>query len=371
MPKKVILFLLLSCLHLADAKAISFASDRLGKLVGYVGLQGLDTLSTGVYNTYTYKQHPLTVRVNRWGEIEHVGLLLFPTLIRSVHPTPVYDFLERYLLERNVIPANSEYGVKMKWDNVHFSIGNAAAALKIDTTAEFLESHVDLHVYKVAWKQGGRTMLEMSFDMDWQLMSGCNAIELAQLFFHKLRRYELQPLNAPSCNMQGFPANGTNYIKTGNNFASPFVRNDLYYSRKNKKDKWRLTISGKQPLRTLSNIMLSPEGDSKMKVLVKYDKYGLRSDSALVYYRAWQELCIEEGCEAYFGLKEKKDNIYRGTVFMVNRLGGYLHLLSINVPETALDGNQEHIAEARLYCYIPLHNVDDKILSVAEFEPIN
>lgn len=368
MLKKAILplFLLLG-IQLCELKAISFANDRLEKLAGYVGLQSLDTLSPGVCNAYSYRQHPLTIRVNRWNEIEHIGLLLFPSRLREMKPMPIYDFLERYLLARNATPTNSEHGVKMGWDNVYFAIGNAKTALQIDTTTAFSESHVDLHVYKAAWTSGGKKLLEVSFEMDWQLLSGCNAIELEQQLFRNLRRFPVRPWPQTA---RDFPEEETDYTAGGNYFISPLIRNDIYYNRRSTKDEWLLTNTTQRPTRTLSNIMLTPEGNSSLKVMIKYDKYGLRTDSAMVDYRAWQEMCLDEGCRAYFGMKGKQGETYRGTVFMVNRLGGYLHLLSIDIPAKALDNPEANPATARLYCYIPLHNVSDRMLNINEFEPI-
>ncbi|MGN1264136.1 MAG: hypothetical protein ACI4TW_08855 [Prevotella sp.] len=355
-------------LNVSETKAVSFANDRLKELAGYAGLQGLDALRPGVCNTYTYKQHPLTIRVNKWNEVEHIGLLLFPQQLRSINPMPLYDFLERYLLALQVTPKDSEYGTKISWDNVHFATGNALTSLQIDTTAEFSENHVDLHVYKVAWSKGGKKLLEISFPMDWQLLSGCNTIELEQNIFRNLRRYAAGKCPQTS---REYPKDQTAYTQSGNYFVSPMVRNDLYFSRPDTKSEWELTCSRQKPTQTLTNMMLSLEAKSNLTIDILLDKYGLRTERATIDYRTWLQYCIDEGCQPYFGLKGKKSEAYSGSVFMVNRLGGYVHLLSIDVPDEALDGKTPAKATARLYCYIPLHNVSDKVLNTNEFEPIN
>lgn len=359
--------LLMLALNINGTKAASFANNRLKELASHANLQGLDALRPGVCNTYKYKQHPLTIRVNKWNEIEHIGLLLFPQQLRTLNPMPIYDFLERYLLAMQVTPKDSEYGTKMGWDNVHFSTGSALTSLQIDTTAEFSESHVDLHVYKVAWNKDGKKVLEISFPMDWQLLSGCNTIELEQNIFRNLRRYKAEKQQQKS---HAFPQNMTVYTQSGNYFVSPNVRNDLYFSRPDTKSEWQLTNSMQRPSHTLANMMLSLEAENNLTVDILLDKYGLRTEKATVDYRAWLQFCIDEGCQPYFGLKGKKDDAYSGSVFMVNRLGGYVHLLSINVPEKGLGTKSQVKTSARLYCYIPLHNVSDKVLNANEFEPI-
>lgn len=345
---------------------VSFATKGLARLAEFTGLTGLDTIAPGTHY-YIYKGHPLTVRVNEWKEVEHIGFLLFSQEMRTLHPLPIYDFLERYLLAQNAVPEGTDERVLMAWDKVHYTVGDAATALRIDTATSFSESHVDLHVYKVAWTQGEEKVLEMSFYMDYQLLTGCNAIELEQMMFRKLRR----SIHLPSMSAaEGLPESGTEYTSSGKFFISPLVRNDLYYTRTTAGKPWQLLSDAGRMSRSISNIMLSEQSSHAMRVNIRLDKYGLRSDSVVVEYGLWRQLCLDEGCTPYYGLKGKNDDVYRGSVFMVNETGGYLHLLSIDIPEQAFLHPDICAATARLYCYIPLHNVSDNVLRVDDFEPI-
>ena len=88
-----------------------------------------------------------------------------------------------------------------------------------------------------------------------------------------------------------------------------------------------------------------------------------------VYYWQFMQLCLSEGCAPFFGLKDKNDNVYEGTLFMVNRQGGYLHLLSMRIPVSLLDDPKSAPIESRLYTYIPLFNVSDKIINPQNYKP--
>lgn len=365
--KRIILlfgFILFLGLH---AGAIGFATQSLERLATYAGLGNLDNLSAGVHNEFRYKGHTVTIRVNQWNEIEHIGLLLFSQEMRTLQPLPVYDFLERYLLAQNAAPEGSDERVYMAWDKIHYQVGNAATAMKIDTTAAFSESHVDRHVYKVSWQMNGKKCLEMSFYMDYQLMTGCNAIELEKIMFSKMRREIWIP---EEYSREGFPTKGTEYTKQGGKFISPMVRSDIYYTRNSEQDAWQLIDDAGHMSKTIANIMVSDESEHGLQVNIKMDKYGLRTDSATVSYGAWRQLCIKEGCTPYFGMKSKDGDTYRGTVFMVNETGGYLHLLSIDIPLAAIDKPEENVARAHIHTYIPLHNVSDNVFKVDEFNPI-
>ena len=365
MTKRGIILLMVATCWIS-MRATTFDTQRLERLASYLKLQQLDTLPTGVTNSYSYRQHPLTIRKNEWGEIEHIGLRLFPQALRQLQPLPIYDFLERYLLARIVTPSTTEDGIKMQWDKMHFNIGSAATALKLDTTAAFRNEYIDLHAYRVSWTVEDKKMLEISFDMNYQLLTGCDAVELEHRFIRHLNRYQTHAANTS----RQLPKEGTEYTLADSYYMSPMVRNDIYYTRKSKKKAWTLVNNATRPTKTIGNWMVAPDSDNALPLEITVDKYGYEVDSVLTTYRAWQQLCMEEGCQPYYGLKSKNDGIYAGTVFMVNRTGGYVHLLSIDTPETALKDPKATLSHARMYAYIPLYNVSAQLLHNVEYEPI-
>ncbi len=364
--KGIILWMVATCC--ISMGATSFDTQRLERLANYLNLQKLDTLPVGVTNTYSYKQHPLTIRKNPWGEIEHIGLLLFSQSLRQQQALPVYDFLERYLLARLATPKQTEDATKMQWDKVHFGVGTAATALRIDTTTAFSHEYVDLHAYRVRWTTGDKKLLELSFTMDYQLMMGCDAVELEHRFIRHLSRYQAKKNPQPTARI--LPQKGTEHVSANSYYMSPMVRNDLYYTRKSEKKTWQLVNDANRPTKTLNNWMVAADSDNDIPLQIAVDRYGYEVDSLQTTYRQWQQLCMAEGCRPYFGLKEKRNGVYEGTVFMVNSTGGYVHLLSINVPKIAFGNRRTAASTARMYAYIPLYNVSAQLLHNMEYEPI-
>lgn len=350
-----------------QASTAAFVSKRLKGMAEYLSLQNLDTLKAGVCETYSYKGHPLIIRVNKAGEIEHIGLKLFAQNLRSTYPSPVYDFLERYLLERNASPLDTEEGTKMQWDKVHFSIGSPAAALSLDSTATFFDNHVDLKVYRVAWMVNDKIVLQMSFDMDYQLMSGCTEIELEKNFMRSLSHFKAdrfvskRPVN--------FPDKGDEFIRKGDFFISPLIRNDCFYTKKS--GEWKLVNSKKRASQSIANLMLDANVNDTIKLDLIMDQYGYKKDTLLISYRQFIQLCVNEGCVPYYGLKEKIEDSYSSTIFLVNRQGGYLHMLSATIPLILLEKPDSSIIRGKLYSYIPLFNVSDKILNPQNYKPVN
>ena len=166
------------------------------------------------------------------------------------------------------------------------------------------------------------------------------------------------------------PKEGTEYTQADSYYMSPMVRNDIYYTRKSKRKEWRLVDDAARATKTINNWMVAVDSENELPLEITVDKYGYEVDSVQTTYKAWQQLCMEEGCQPYYGLKSKNDGVYAGTVFMVNRTGGYVHLLSINTPESALKDRKSSMSHARMYAYIPLYNVSAQLLPNVDYEPI-
>ena len=135
------------------------------------------------------------------------------------------------------------------------------------------------------------------------------------------------------------------------------MNNELWFDRD--ATGWHLIDSLNSPTKALRNMMTSPEFRGNPELQLTLDKYGYKTEQLNVPYKNWLQLCLDEGCTPYFGLKRKTAAGYEGTVLMVNRQVGYLHLLSVTVPLLTMTSNGNGPLSGRLYVYVPLHNVDD------------
>ncbi len=353
---------------ITGACATSFGTKRLERMANYLQLTGLDSLQEGVNLSYSFRVHPLVVRVNRWGEIEHIGLKLFSEEMRQLNPLPLYDFLERYLLERLAAPKDSEDVIRMGWDSVRFRKGNPETALQLDGTEIFSESHIDLKAYEVKWTKADSTILDMAFEMDSELLSGCNSIELEENLIRHLALFDAKGYSLPNVI---FPIGQNYFVLEGNAVLNSSIRNTLYFANRGKG--WEPLKDKKQPSKSVATMMLGQESSDSLQLQLTVSMYGYRQEHLRIPYAQWFQFCEEEGCKAYYGMREKSNGVYKGTVFMVNRMGGYVHMLMVDVSEQVLD-NDAILAEwpikGRLYTYIPMHNVSDDFLNYNEFDDI-
>ena len=339
-----------------SASAATFATKRLEIIASCLSLPEVDTLAaSAVSNHYQYQGHALSVRKNRFGEIEHIGLSLFSKELRDAAPSPVYDFLERDLLERNLNGLDAKLRHQLASNHQYFIVGNAQTALNFKGNEQFSEERVDMKIYRATWTSGGREVLKVSFDMDYEMLSGCNIVELEEQFVRHLKHFVPMPLSQLDVN--DIPDNKDAYIVKGDSFLIREMRNDLFLERDS--TGWHLMNRPSSMERTLSNMMLSPQFEPYPQVQLMVDKYGYETDSVQIPYRHLLLMTSEEGCTPYFGVKTKNGDMYTGTLMLVNRGGGYVHMLSVSVPMTALTADEGRMFSGRLLLYIPIFNVSD------------
>jgi len=356
MKHRLVMVTMLLLAGLLSVSAANFATKRLQSIGQCLSLPGIDELNNQTSYDYQYRGKKLVVRANRFGEIEHIGLALFPKELVELSPSPVYDFLERDLLERQLTNLDGEIRHKLNSEHLIFVVGSANTPFTFKGDENFSEERVDLKRYRVTWTRGGREVLKISFDMDIEMLTGCNAIELEQQFLRRLKRHQFIDTGS---DVDIFPESGNAYVAKGDSFLIAEMRNDLFFERSGKD--WYLSDKSDVASKMVPNMMLSTQFRGNPTLELTIDKYGYETDKAVVLYKNLLNMTIEDGCTPYFGIKERKeDGSYTGTVMLVNRRGGYVHMLSAVIPAKTIAGKGNGTISGRLYVYIPMHNVSDR-----------
>lgn len=357
MRKTILTILLLTLAGLMPVNAVKFATQRLESIAKSLKLSRLDTLQEGEHYHYQYHGHDLDIRINDVGEIEHIGLLLFPRWCRQEASKIIYDFLERNLLERQISNVDERLWFKMQNDKFLFLKGNAQTAMLIDTLGiySFDLRQEDFKTNVVCWKRDGQEFLKIKFNMDYQMLSGCDAIELDSLFMQRLKRFK--PHSYTKKNFI-YPKHDNVYVTAGDTFLTREFRNELYYEQKN--GEWHLSDSIGTQNKMLRNMMLSMEFSGDPTLTVSLDKHSDVKELLQIPYKKWMQMCLDEGCNPFFGIKRKTQTSYEGTVLMVNPSAGYVHLLSVVVPFKTIEKGGNGPIRGYLYVYIPMHNVSNE-----------
>lgn len=343
-------------LHTVAWGQVQYATARLQSIAQLLSVDW-NKLVSGENNGFTYLGYPLTIYVNEWNEVTHIGYRLFPSEFRKSNPSPVYDFLERYFLELDLLK-DIDKSMRLALDKVQLNVNTPEIIHALDGTEKLQVDMLSLKRYQVSWSKNGRNILTVDFDMDYQLLSGCNAIEAERKLIRELRRYSQQeiyelPVNLPETDVTD---NDFWQVDEGS-YILDEIRHTLYYERKEKKE-WSLVFDVSRPIWSTFNLMLSTNIDHHCNLMMMVDLYGYRQKELTVPLKKWIAFCYEQGCKAYVGIKNYQDKMITGTVFMVNEKMGYNHMLTIELDKDIITHRKGNI-RSRLYAYIPLHNVSD------------
>ena len=88
---------------------------------------------------------------------------------------------------------------------------------------------------------------------------------------------------------------------------------------------------------------------------LKIRQYGYGVTDVTTTLSALYNIFSEEGCTPYWGVKETTGDAVKGLYVWKNDMGGYCHVVSVEVPLEALES--KHNAKATLHCYVRLDNL--------------
>lgn len=332
---------------------IAFRSATLQRLA--TGLKmPTNTLCEG-YNHLTLDGRNITVHLTA-GEIDHIGQSLFPDEMKTATTTLLLNFLERYALELRMPEANKTAALMLRDDKVTFNFGTLAtfSALKGDEAFAYTKQ---LGQYTCTWSRNDKKVLELSFPADYQLLCGQNKIEVEKQLEADLNRAPVadttfvQPDTAalaPTAQQQFF-------IRTGGTYLDNRLNANLYYERVDSAT-FRLLADASFPAESCANLMLCPATSGHYTLNIEQQLYGYESKQLSVPLGQWLAYCQQTGCQLYFGVESTTDNTVKAIVMAVNTQADYNHLLTFSVPFAVIEQQQGAI-EAKLYSFVPMHNV--------------
>lgn len=165
-----------------------YLTKRLASLAQQTGVsveKGMLEKSTSIDSVFMFRGKPLHVCTNEYGEISHIGYSLFSKPVRTVQPSVVYNFLERYLLELDLLtPAERK---ERLWHDGLITEGDLLKFLNQSAEKEQISiSFQTNHKYIVDW-QRGNVHQRIGFSVDPELLIGADLTELEDIFARHLK----------------------------------------------------------------------------------------------------------------------------------------------------------------------------------------
>lgn len=298
------------------------------------------------------QQLPLHV-VTDDGEVLSVGYYAFTPAMRSALDRRVVMMAEGAILDRV-----SGLG-QDRFSEVKFTRGNPQSLRDLSDDIALGHECNDKGEHIISWELPDGREVEMSFALDYMSLSGKSRGEVEQDFISALSR-ERKSLRSSmpeldEARMQEHRS-GMTYIK-GEIFRIPEVSRNVYV-RMNEAGAHELVADDRNPCETLANMVVCGvdriDPDVTLRVLTH--TYGKIQEVKTTLGRLLH-LCKKEGCKAYFGVKCVDDEKILASIYLQNAEVGYVHVLGLHVPLSALDGKGEITARTSLY--VPVSNVAD------------
>lgn len=296
------------------------------------------------------------------GIIEHVGIKLFNREIMAKHSSPLYHFVERYLLELLLQPNNEQIKTKLKMDRVVISSGMIQLSdykKGIKQIAESFSSDCSIHItsntkrYSLLCITGNNVLLKMSFPVRHELITGLNKLEAESSMYMSLLSHRME--KTPSLTMD----------EVSNYQDSLYSYNDDFFAMENfistsyyKEEKGRLKpLFSKRYMPESIYNLFNALHDWGVNVEITQNMYGGKKQTyTLPLYRLLHFL-QKQNCLVYSGIKKIEGSMIEGTVLAVNMELGYQHLLSYKVSKNVFDRPKDTLINLKIYSYIPIHNV--------------
>lgn len=180
-----LLVLLLLCLaHLANAQ--DFTTNNLANIAKKIGIteHTLDTFHGDSTREHTVllNKDSIRIKTNELKEICHIGYKLFPNSIKDPKYAYLYDFVERYILELQVMTPRANVNRKLKQDKV--KINGVFLKVLHDNNVDSIESlsinEVENYSYELSWTKGD-SKASIIFQPNCQLILGSDDKELDEI----------------------------------------------------------------------------------------------------------------------------------------------------------------------------------------------
>ncbi len=369
---RALLTLMIWVLAICQSIATPYHTPRLEKMARTLGLQLKDPLpaNTTMDSIATKRGLYVYLRTNGMGDVAHIGYHLFSDALREGYEnSPVFNFLERYLLELDLLSNETERAQRMDADEVVVVQGSLQTLRQLTPQSE-LNISIDVKkrkMYRVTCQLKGKTV-KVSFPCIYELLIGANMIELEDIFRRDVQRMINIPSDAMIFDWSKAKRSESHamMIVDGGMYLSKMIRGDIYLKK---------TSQGLLPLcdttnvqRSVSNILLTGYFPHDIPLKMDIDHYGNRKDTIDITLQQFITYCKAEGCQLYFGIKTRTEKEITGTFFAYNEKNSYDHMLTVVFPLSILRGSSEPV-RGKVYTYIPLHFVADKYFDYYE-EPL-
>ena len=312
----------------------------------------------------------LVVTQDSLRRVDHIGLQVFPEHIVRDNPSPVYRFVERYLLElylRRELPTPEQ---RLQEDRVTLRFPAHTGNSLRDDIARHLPRFddrtsllvlTDNHRYTVSIYRERKALFVMRFPIRYELLWGMNKVEAENGLYESLLRYQSphpKPVPPLAADVQTAmrPAEDGCLMLPGDSYVIASVNSNRYYLEA-PDGSCRPVFGPDHAEASMRNLFLLPDLAADVTATVTQRLYGRRTREFDVSLHHLLSFCRTEGCETYVGIETCTEERVTGTVVLLNPSYGYCHQLYFEADIGLLEHPDRHPLRLELYAYVPTHNI--------------
>lgn len=245
-----------------------------------------------------------------------------------------------------------------KFNDIEITQGNWTSFEKLDTIVECNLVYNDFKYITISLKSD-TDVLCMSFPIDYQKFNNGSRTEIENQFIDGLLSYKVKKTrNLPLYFKEDLIDIGNdNFLLKGSTYLISTVNNNSYLS-KDDKDSLRFIVNPKQPIATLSNMIITGAGyPATLNMSISTHEYGSKTTLS-VPLEQFLQYCIIGGCEIYWGYEKLESNILYGTIFCYNPKQGYDHIIHLYCDIENL-GEDNFEIHSRVSLFVPTTNIQN------------
>ncbi len=354
--------LLIFVLVVTKVAATQFRTQRLSDISRAIGIVTTDSTDfhTLTDSTFSYKEKKLHIKADEYGEITHIGYKLFndSIVILQKENIPIYDFVERYLLELDLMLDGRKPLERLKWDRVTLVKGSVEMLSKINANTPVSIEEIPRRMFRLTWIVDEKDVI-LTFPSDCQLIRGADIVELENMAETDIPK--IMPLTRDEIieDWSAFQSQQSQelYVIEGGYFISELVRGDVFLKKRN--GELELLCDRNNPTNSVSNIMVTGMFERIIPMTMQLKKYGRITDSLDVSLQQFITFCKKDGCKMYYGIEKMNAEEVIGSIFAYNEKLGYNHILYIEFPLEILC-RKEKTCRSTANMYIPLQNMKEE-----------
>lgn len=305
---------------------------------------------------------PIYVHRSQSGKIDHIGLRLFDPRMMEKQSSPIFFFVERYLLELLLTNTDAAVQDRLRMERIKLSSdlpmsGTYNKVLRniIDAFNNELSFYVNNigNRYTLRCMDGQRNILSLEFPARHELITGFTKLEAENSIYQQMLMHKPTPSTEVVTSFLNKKDSGL-YTANEDYYMMENIVSTLYYEKSD--DTYRLIFTQNRPTESICNL-LNSDIDFGAVVEVTQSLYGNKNHTYEVPLRQLTSFLRSQGCTLYTAFQRIEGNNIFGTLMAINPELGYQHMLTFTLDKSIISQIKVQPIKMKMFSYVPIHNI--------------